>query len=305
MTIYLSNRDGHGDEPSLTNEEGHFRFQTKTWDGNVLKIGGNELKVSQNSPLAMSVLVNSGDWRIPNSNGYAYTGWIDAQETVTINTSDTSNPRIDCIVLYVDLDEDTTNTANNPGIAKLVSVAGTPAASPTVPNDAAIKSAIGTSNPYAVLANVTVPAGVTQITNANITDVRVFVTLATGVLASLPAGSVTPAALGDSGWQTLTPLSPFDAPSSGAPLQVRKIGNVVYLRGWVRRQSGFSTDSTEVADIPPAYRPPNLKSAALTVISNPQNLAYDASANSDGKITMRMSVASSAWIGLSGSWTTD
>ena len=190
MAIYLSNRDGHGVQPSLTNEEGHFRFQTKTWAGDVLGGSGNELAVTESAVLGMTVDVDTGDWKI-DTTGYSYTGWNDAKATVTVATSNPSNPRIDAVVLYVDLSEDTTNTSNNPGIAKLKAVTGNPAASPSNPSDATIKSSIGSSNPYIILAYVLVGAGVTQITTSNVTDARTFVTIA-------PANSVTTGNITDS-----------------------------------------------------------------------------------------------------------
>lgn len=198
MAIYLSNRDGQGALPSLTNEEGHFRFQTKTWAGNILRGSGNELAVTQNSPLGMSVLIGTGDFKIDTS-GYAYTGWLDAAQAVTITTANPSNPRIDAIVLYVDKSQNTNNTSNNPGIVKAVAVAGTPAGSPVAPDNTAITTAIGAANPYIRLANVAVGTGVTQITNANITSTRVFASVAANSVTStsLAANSVTTTAVTD------------------------------------------------------------------------------------------------------------
>ena len=125
MAIYLSNRDG-----GKTDEQGHYKFQTNAFTGNVLDGG---LLVTQNSPLAMNVKVSGGDARIPYSD-YAYTAWIPAgaPETVTVTTANPSN------------------------------------------------------NPYIDLADIRVNAGVTQITNANITDTRVLVG------APIADGSVTP-----------------------------------------------------------------------------------------------------------------
>ena len=51
MTLYLSNRDGNG----KTSEEGHYKFQTSVWAGNVL--GSTAMKVSQNTTPGMSVIV--------------------------------------------------------------------------------------------------------------------------------------------------------------------------------------------------------------------------------------------------------
>lgn len=187
MTLYLSNRDGVGGT-SLTNEEGHYRFQTQSWTGNIVKGAGYELAVTQNSPLGMSVLIGTGDFKI-DTTGYSYTGWNSASLVATVSTANPSNPRKDAVVLYVDKSENTPGTANNPGIIKQMVVAGTPAGSPVAPDDTAISTAVGAGNPYIRLANVTVGTGVTQITNANIASTRVL------AAPKLPANSVTSTAL--------------------------------------------------------------------------------------------------------------
>lgn len=179
MAIYLSNRDG-----GKTDEQGHYKFQTNAFTGNVLDGG---LLVTQNSPLAMNVKVSGGDARIPYSD-YAYTAWIPAgsPETVTVTTANPSNPRIDRLVMYVDRGETPSSaTANNPTLCKLMLVAGTPAGSPSRPSNGTVDTAVS-NNPYIDLADIRVNAGVTQITNANITDTRVLVG------APIADGSVTP-----------------------------------------------------------------------------------------------------------------
>lgn len=178
MTIYLSNRDGDG----KTNEEGHYRLLSRVLSGQVLE--PTDLQVTENSPLGLSVLVNPGDYRLEVPAGYAYQGWIDSAASVTITTPDSSNPRITVIVLYVDKSA-TTSAAppNNPGIAKLMAVNGSPSSTPTTPSDAAIQTAVGASNPFMKLAAVRVGAAVTQITNSNITDLREEITLNDSILS--------------------------------------------------------------------------------------------------------------------------
>lgn len=177
MTVYLSNRDGNG----KTNEEGHYRFQTRVFSG--FNLLSNDLAVTQQSPLALGVTVGSGDYRLETASGYSYTGWIDAPTNVTIPTADASNPRISIVVLYVDKGATTTaSPPNNPGIAKLITVQGTAAANPIAPSGSAIQSAVGAGNPYYSIAQVTVGAGATQVTNSNITDLRTKVRIASDVL---------------------------------------------------------------------------------------------------------------------------
>lgn len=172
MPIYLSNRDGDG----MTNEEGHYRFPSQLFDGAVA--GPTDVQVTQNSPLGMSVLIGVGDFKIDTGSGYAYMGWNSAALAVTIATSDPANPRIDAIVLYVDKGAATSaSPPNNPGIIKAMAIAGTPAGVPSAPNNTVIQAAVGAGNPYIKLAEVRVNAAVTQITNSNITDTRVALTL--------------------------------------------------------------------------------------------------------------------------------
>ena len=66
MSTYVSNRDG-----GKTNEEGHYKFPTNVWSGNISG-DSTSLQVKQNSPLGMSVLVSAGDLKI-DYNDYAST----------------------------------------------------------------------------------------------------------------------------------------------------------------------------------------------------------------------------------------
>lgn len=167
MTVFLSNRDGNG----KTNEEGHYRLQTRILSG--FNLETNDLKVTENSPLGLSVLVSAGDYRLDSGTGYSYTGWLDAPATVTIPTAAITNPRISLIVIYVDKQATTTaSPPNNPGITKLMAVQGTASSTPTPPSASAIQSAVGSGNPYYVLASVLVGPSATQVTNSNITDMR-------------------------------------------------------------------------------------------------------------------------------------
>lgn len=180
MTVYLSNRDGNG----KTNEEGHLRLLSNILDGQTL--GATGLKVTQHSTPAMSVDVQVGDYRLETAPGeYAYMGWLNAISTVTITTADGSNPRITVIAIYVDKGATTSaSPPNNPGIAKLIAVNGTASSSPVAPSSAAIQTAVGAGNPFMVLANVTVPASASVITNSNISDQRVPMTISSDVLSA-------------------------------------------------------------------------------------------------------------------------
>lgn len=166
MTVYISNRDGNG----KTSEEGHYRLQTKILRGNTL--GTTDLRVYPNAT-GLSIFVAPGDFKIDTSTGYSYTGWISANEVVNITTADTANPRTSSIVLYLDKNATTSPAPpNNPGIAKVISVDGTPAAVPSAPSQQAILSATNNATAYLILGNVTVPANATSITGGMLTDTR-------------------------------------------------------------------------------------------------------------------------------------
>lgn len=179
MTIFLSNRDGDG----KTSEEGHYKFQTSVWSGNIL--GQDGLKVTQSTPQSMNVQVAPGQFKIDTEGEYSYTGWNTSNASVSIPTADSANARISIVVVYVDKSAQTDPTPpNNPGIVKLVAISGEPSASPTAPTDATIQSEVGMSNPFIKLAKINVPAGANTILNPYITDIRKMVTLPDSIIKS-------------------------------------------------------------------------------------------------------------------------
>jgi len=119
------------------------------------------MKVTESGTPGMSVVVAPGTGYFygsgTNSN-VMYEFYSDANETVTIGASGVS-ARIDIICLKVD---------SSTGVASIVAIAGTPSGSPAVP---------ATPASHYKLAEVAVGAGVTTITNANITDTRAIVEL--------------------------------------------------------------------------------------------------------------------------------
>jgi CheY-specific phosphatase CheX len=114
----------------------------------------------------MSVLVASGWAAIvgtTQSNMGTYVGYNDATTVLTVTTANPTNPRIDRVCMTVQ-DAYYTGSLND---VILQVVAGTPAGSPVAPATPANSIS---------LATIAVGAGVTSITNANITDTRVAVT---------------------------------------------------------------------------------------------------------------------------------
>jgi hypothetical protein len=259
MTLYLSNRDGNG----KTNEEGHYKFPVNVFTGTVLASG--DLLVTQQSPLALGVSVASGQFKILDSSGsYSFTGWNNASTPVTISTADPANPRITSIVLYVDKNATTSaSPPNNPGIVKLMAVNGTAAAVPSAPNSTVIQTAITAGNPYIVLANVTVAAGATQVTNANISDQRVQVTLNDNTVSNtslqdnsvstskMQSNSVTTAKVADTQITTrkTKPTYMVSSGNSGATRQQFPSGSTVYsITGTsVSYTSGATTEMLDIS----------------------------------------------------------
>jgi hypothetical protein len=136
----------------------------------------DDYKVEQQATPNMTVKVNTGEAYVANSaTTMLYNTVLDAIANVTIAANAAGNPRIDAVVIKIDVGVTPNNFANN--VASLVAVQGTAAASPSAPTDSAIQAAVGGSNPFYRLANVTVANGATSITTANIANTREGVTL--------------------------------------------------------------------------------------------------------------------------------
>lgn len=139
--------------------------------GGVLDLSSDDhLKVVQRGAGAnMSVDISAGRAVIKGS-GNAYPVRNTTAINAAIGSNGAGNPRKDAIVVYIDLAESPTSTADD--VVKTAVVAGTAAASPVAPDDSAIQTAIGGSNPFIRLANVTVDSMETQIQDADIEDAR-------------------------------------------------------------------------------------------------------------------------------------
>ncbi len=114
----------------------------------------NELRVTQNSPANMGVIVRTGRCYVQG-----YYGWVTGNEALTVPKSHATLPRIDRVVARL-------SVSVNQSVTFAVKT-GTPAASPSAP------ALTRTSETYEIsLARIYVGAGVTSITAANITDER-------------------------------------------------------------------------------------------------------------------------------------
>jgi len=155
-------------------------------------VNASDLQITQNGTPNMSVNVSSGYAAIvgtTQANMGTYMAYNDATTNLTISTSSPSNPRIDLIVITIN-DAYYSGTLNN---VSFQVIAGTPAASPTVPATPANSLALG---------QIAVGTSVTSIVTANITN---YGTLATG-----PFGNVT-----TTGTQTLTNKTLNLTPTAG------------------------------------------------------------------------------------------
>jgi hypothetical protein len=147
----------------------------------------------------------------------------------------------------------------------------------------------------------TLPNGNTTLVGADSTQTLTNKTIDGSQLVN---SSVTANKLGDTGWVLLNVVSPFTSPSADMPPSIRRIGNTVYVRGWVSRPTGFSTSATQICTmIPVEFRPAPGTTIALSVISGTTSAnSFDLSISSSGSLTVKMLSANSSWMGLGGSW---
>lgn len=139
-------------------------------------IGGAGLWVTPGT--GMTVLVGGGSFVVPNSGtptAGGYVATLTSQATLTVQTADPSNPRIDIVVANV------VDNGNNTSFGEVQIITGVAAPSPSAPSAPANSI---------TLAQITVSAGASAITSGMITDKRPYTTATGGVLKA-PIGSVT------------------------------------------------------------------------------------------------------------------
>ena len=141
--------------------------------GGVLDKNSTAFKVVEESEPDMMVKVNMGRAFIPQSDGLqAFPVWSHTDDAhLAIDSNGSGNPRKDAVVLYID------KSVSPPSyivddVGMLTIVKGDPAPSATPPTDSDISDAVGASNPFIRLANITVSSGATEIENADIEDAR-------------------------------------------------------------------------------------------------------------------------------------
>lgn len=136
---------------------------------------GSGVRHTQNSALfvatssGLSVTVNPGHAIVQGTaaaNSGAYACVLDATATLTCQTADLVNPRIDSVIVQV------VDNGNNTSTATVNIQTGTPASSPTPP-------ALPANS--LLLCNITVPANATSLTGGNLADNRAFMAAAGGI----------------------------------------------------------------------------------------------------------------------------
>lgn len=139
-------------------------------------MGGAGLVVGAGT--GMTVTVQPGSFVAPNSGtptAGPYISTLNSQATLTVQTADPTNPRIDIVVANV------VDNGNSSSFGEVQIITGVAAPSPSAPS--------APSNSI-TLGQLTVPAGVTAITSGMIADQRPFTTATGGILVA-PVGSVS------------------------------------------------------------------------------------------------------------------
>lgn len=155
----------------LHSASAYTAFENEALGGNAVA-SYDALRVSTTGGMKVTVAKGNALIRVDSelSRRVALTSPVD----ITITTADTTLPRKDLIVIYIDSSvaptTDSQDNVNN--MLKLVAVKGIPNVSPQAPDDNAVLQAIGAGNPFIKLAQVIVPAGATNLSDDLILDVR-------------------------------------------------------------------------------------------------------------------------------------
>jgi hypothetical protein len=177
--------------------------------------GGGGLVAS--APGGMSVQVATGYIVVPSSTSSTFGGYLTGQystATLTIATSDPTNPRIDAVIVTITDLSSTGNGANSTAVVQVIT--GTPSATPSAPSLTPYNT---TPNSSVLLATVTVPANSTSISSGNITDARSFTSANGGVTVVNGIANAPPGHPGMIAFDKLTNIF-WNNPSNG-PAQMK------------------------------------------------------------------------------------
>lgn len=119
----------------------------------------------------------------------------------------------------------------------------------------------------------------------------------------LPSSSITyniAQLCADSGWLTATLNSAFELSASTAPVQYRKVGKLVYIRGSIKAAQSVSSDgSATIFTLPEGYRPSRQEYSLQSAASK----TYLLSVTSTGAVNVsRCSLSSGDWLGIGASF---
>jgi len=158
--------------------------------GGIFDKDNGDFHVTEKPAPSLGVTVKMGAAWVKKADGsMVYPVNLETEDAVlAVGANASGNPRIDAVVLYVDLAA--SPNAGGTNVAILAVVAGSPAASPVAPSDSAILTAIGASNPFIRLANVTVANGASTILNANISDQRTNIVVAESFNQDFEVGDI-------------------------------------------------------------------------------------------------------------------
>lgn len=181
---YVAYRDNN----AWTSERGASKFMDLFLKSGTLGKGDkgaiiNGMKVIP-GPSTMQVTVQANDGTSTATDGhcilkyddYSYLCWQDSDYTLTLDGSSQNQTRISYIVAYIDRDieyEEADKVIESPSVLKFIEVKGSEASSPVAPSKTQIQDVIGVNNPYIILAEVKITAGVSSITSNMITDRRI------------------------------------------------------------------------------------------------------------------------------------
>lgn len=181
-----------------TSPKGFLRVLGKMFTGSGV-IESTALTVSAQLTPDMTVKVSGSalddNAVLIHSDGTFIQAWNEADVSVTILANVTGVTKTDAIVAYVDLNDYDASNANNPDSFKFIAVrrGGTDTGAPT---NGEISTAVA-SNPYIVLAHVTVANGAMSINSGNISDQR--------TMAQLKADQLEPLSGDQYGEDSITP----------------------------------------------------------------------------------------------------
>jgi hypothetical protein len=286
------------------------------------------------SASAMQLTIGAGDAVIMGSEGSTtqggYYAWSNASEVITMPTA-AGNPRYDTLLLRV---IDTQYGADAAGNKALWDVAsGVAAASPTPLADSQfnIGGALHRPGGWYRVADILVPASVTNLSTATVVNKRRYARLGRNVLC-LSTDLPTDAQIGDIAtliddnmnvltwngtqwlsvraagtWQPLTPYygASVTANAFGYAPAYKLIGNTVRMRGIVFKAAGF-TNGASMLSLPGSLRPAQIVEfeAATSLIAG-ANFTSRIDINPTGAVTSAFAQVNATafaptWISLDG-----